>query len=90
LEKSHQLQFILNRELVFDATAKVAHMIYSDLDIFNGVKKTQIAFMLHIQPETLSRVLKRFMRDNLIQVVNKKYIILNEDELASIFKAIGL
>jgi CRP/FNR family transcriptional regulator len=90
LQKSHQLQSILNRELVFDATAKVANMLCKDLKIFNGLKKTQIAFMLHIQPETLSRVLKRFTRDNLIINENKEYKILDETRLFSIFQGIGL
>ena len=90
LDKSHQLQCILNRELVFDSTAKVAHMIHTDLELFNSLKKTQIAFMLHIQPETLSRVLKRFTRDKIIEVVNKKYIISNTQTLTSIFQGIGL
>ena len=90
LEKSHQLQCIINRELVFDSTAKVAHMLYNDLDMFNNLKKTQIAFMLHIQPETLSRVLKRFTRDLIIIVENKKYIIQDEEKLSSIFRGVGL
>ena len=89
LIKSHQLQCIINRELVFDSTAKVAHMLYTDLEVFNSLKKTQIAFMLHIQPETLSRVLKRFTRDSIIEVYEKKYIISDEETLASIFKGIG-
>ena len=90
LEKSHQLQCIINRELVFDSTAKVAHMLYHDLEMFNTQKKTQIAFMLHIQPETLSRVLKRFTRDLIIEVVDKNYIIKDEEKLLSIFKGVGL
>ncbi len=90
LQKSHQLQCIINRELVFDATAKVAHMIYTDLELFNSLKKTQIAFMLHIQPETLSRVLKRFTRDNTIVVENKKYKIQDNSTLSSIFQGVGL
>ena len=90
LEKSHQLQCIINRELVFDSTAKVAHMLYHDLEMFNNLKKTQIAFMLHIQPETLSRVLKRFTRDSIINVENKKYFIIDEEKLSSIFRGVGL
>ena len=90
LQKTHQLQCILNRELVFDATAKVAHMLYNDLEMFNTLKKTQIAFMLHIQPETLSRVLKRFTRDELIVLEDKKYVIKDESSLSSIFQGIGL
>lgn len=90
LDKSHQLQGIINRELVFDSTAKVAHMLYHDLKMFNSLKKTQIAFMLHIQPETLSRVLKRFTRDLIIEAEDKKYIIKDEDKLSSIFRGVGL
>ncbi len=90
LDKSHQLQFILNRELVFDATAKVAYMLHHDLDIFNSLKKTEIAFMLHIQPETLSRVLKRLSNDKIIDVIEKKYIILNEEKLLSLFQGVGV
>jgi len=90
LEKSHQLQSIINRELVFDSTAKVAHMLYHDLEMFNKLKKTQIAFMLHIQPETLSRVLKRFTRDTIITVINKKYFVTDEKKLSSTFQGVGL
>jgi len=90
LEKSHQLQSIINRELVFDSTAKVAHMLYHDLEMFNKLKKTQIAFMLHIQPETLSRVLKRFTRDMMITVINKKYFIIDEKKLSATFQGVGL
>ncbi len=90
LDKSHQLQCIINRELVFDATAKVAFMLNNDLDIFNSLKKTEIAFMLHIQPETLSRVLKRLTRENIIGVENKNYVVLDETHLLSSFQGVGL
>ncbi len=90
LIKSHQLQCIINRELVFDATAKVAYMLHNDLEIFNSLKKTEIAFMLHIQPETLSRVLKRLTRNNVISVEDKKFTILNEQQLLSSFQGVGL
>ena len=90
LHKSRQLQCILNRELVFDSTAKVAHMLYYDLEIFNSLKKTQISFMLHIQPETLSRVLKRFTRDTLVEVIDKKYKVIDKEKLSSIFRGIAL
>jgi CRP/FNR family transcriptional regulator len=91
LDKSHQLQCILNRELVFDATAKVAFMLYNDLEIFNSIKKTEISFMLHIQPETLSRIIKKLLRNNIIeQQSNKKYIIKDELQLLATFQGVGL
>jgi len=90
LHKTHQLQCILNRELVFDATAKVAHMLHYELEMLNSSKKTQIAFMLHIQPETLSRVFKRLTRDDIIEVIDKKYTVKDEGKLLSIFQGVGL
>ncbi len=90
LNKSHQLQSILNRELVFDATAKVTYMLHNDLEIFNSLKKTEIAFMLHIQPETLSRIIKKLMRNSIIEQVEKKYLIKDELQLLSSFQGIGI
>ena len=46
--------------------------------------------MLHIQPETLSRVLKRLTRNGVILVENGDVIIINKDALISIFKGVGV
>ncbi len=90
LKKTHQLQCIINRELVFDATAKVAFMLNQDLDMFNKLKRQEVSFMLHIQPETLSRVLKRLTRNGTIKIENGKVNILNKDALASVFRGVGV
>ena len=90
LDKTHQLQCIVNRELVFDATAKVAFMLKNDLKMFNKLKRQEVSFMLHIQPETLSRVLKRLSRDNIISIENGDVLINDEESLISIFKGVGV
>ena len=90
LEKTHQLQCIVNRVLVFDATAKVAFMISQDLEMFNKLKRQEVSFLLHIQPETLSRVLKRLTRNGIIQIDNGNVIISNQEELISIFRGVGI
>lgn len=90
LDKTHQLQCIVNRELVFDATAKVAFMLNQDLEMFNKLKRQEVSFMLHIQPETLSRVLKRLTRDNIITIENSEVVINNKESLVSIFKGVGV
>ena len=90
LEKTHQLQYIVNRELVFDATAKVAFMLNQDIDMFNKLKRQEVSFMLHIQPETLSRVLKRLTRNGVIVVENGDVAIINKDALISIFRGVGI
>ena len=90
LNKTHQLQCIVNRELVFDATAKVAFMLSQDLEMFNKLKRQEVSFMLHIQPETLSRVLKRLSRNEIIQVDLGTVKIINNEALVSIFRGIGI
>ncbi len=90
LKKTHQLQCIVNRELVFDATAKVAFMLNQDLEMFNKLKRQEVSFMLHIQPETLSRVLKRLARNGTITIENGEIIIINNEELISNFKGVGV
>lgn len=90
LKKTNQLQSLVNRELVFDATAKVAYMLVSDLKMFNNLKRQDVSFMLHIQPETLSRVLKKLSRDNIIEIENQQVIIKDEITLNSIFKGVAI
>lgn len=90
LNKTHQLQCIVNRELVFDATAKVAFMLNQDIEMFNKLKRQEVSFMLHIQPETLSRVLKRLSRNGVIEIDNGNVIISNKEALVSIFRGVGI
>lgn len=86
LLKTHQLHCVVNRELVFDATAKVAFMLNDDLEMFNSLKRQNVSFMLHIQPETLSRVLKKLKRSNIIEVENSNVSIINKEQLESIIR----
>ena len=90
LEKTKQLQSIINRELVFDASAKVAFMLAQDLEMVNKLKRQEVSFMLHIQPETLSRVLKKLTRNEIIKVEAGNIEIINYEELTSIFRGVGL
>lgn len=83
--KNQQLQCIVNRELVFDATSKVAFMLTNDLDMFNHLKRNEVSLLLHIQPETLSRVLKRLARNETISIDKGIVSIENAEELKSIY-----
>ncbi len=89
LEESHRridsLERIINREIVFDGTAKVAHMLAQELGEFNALKKQEIAYILNIQPETLSRILKKLHRDGVITTNSSGQIeILNPQRLNEI------
>ncbi|MDQ1245192.1 MAG: hypothetical protein QG565_1533 [Campylobacterota bacterium] len=86
LLKTQQLHCVVNRELVFDATAKVAFTLHNDLEMFNSLKRHEISFMLHIQPETLSRVLSKLKRSSIIDIESTDVVILNKEMLKSIYR----
>ena len=65
-------------------------MLTQDLAMFNKLKRQEVSFMLHIQPETLSRVLKRLARNETILIEDGEVIIKNKDDLISIFKGVGV
>jgi len=88
--KNQQLQCIINRELVFDATSKVAFMLINDLSMFNLLKRTEVSLLLHIQPETLSRVLKKLERRNIIEIDKGNIDILDKKELQSIYMGVDI
>lgn len=85
-KKSKMLQCIINREIVFDGTAKVAFMLINDLRSFNQLKKQEIAYMLNIQPETLSRILKKLTRSGMIDTVDGETVLKDEETLREIFE----
>ena len=86
LLKTFQLHCVVNRELVFDATAKVAFMLDDDFKMFNKHKRQDVSFMLHIQPETLSRVLAKLKRSNIIEIEGSDISIVNKEALQAIYK----
>lgn len=88
LLKTQQLHCVVNRELVFDATSKVAFMLSDDLEIFNKLKRQEVSFMLHIQPETLSRVLKKLKRSEIIDIEQSQIVIRNKTALENIYKGL--
>ena len=81
-----QFQYIINRDLIFDGTAKVAYMLCNNLEEFNKLKKNEIAYHLHIQPETLSRIVKKLEKEGYIKMENRTVTILNRKALESFFK----
>ncbi len=81
IARSEQLKSLINREFIFNSVVKVAMMLHDDLDIFNKLKRAEISLILHIQPETLSRVLNRLKRDKIIDSINGKVVILDKEAL---------
>jgi len=86
IRQSKQLQEIINREFVLDSVSKVAMMLDKDLSMFNRLKRYDVSLMLHIQPATLSRVLNRLKRDEIITIDHGEIIIRDDERLKHIYK----
>ncbi len=86
IERSRKMQDLLNREFIFDAVSKVAMMLSSDLEMFNKHKRHDISLMLHIQPATLSRVLNRLKRNNIIGIIHGRVEVLDDNALKHIYE----
>ncbi len=85
VQKIKDLQCFLRREMEFDGTSKVAHILSENLELFNRTKKQEIAYMLHIQPATLSRILRRLEKDDLILDTKEGVIIKDAAGLRRVF-----
>ncbi|HUH42749.1 MAG: Crp/Fnr family transcriptional regulator [Sulfurimonas sp.] len=73
IKKIKNLENIISTNLVLDSKERVAKYIYSHSDNFFETKNIEIAEVLGVSPETLSRILK-FFKDNGIINIKKKYI----------------
>ncbi|MDR2151439.1 MAG: Crp/Fnr family transcriptional regulator [Helicobacteraceae bacterium] len=60
------LQNIITRDMVYDSIAKVAYTIDKKPEEFKTYKKQEVAYMLNIQPETLSRILGRLKSEKVV------------------------
>ncbi|PSM52157.1 transcriptional regulator, Crp/Fnr family [Campylobacter blaseri] len=85
-KKIKLLEETITKHVVYDVTARVASMIVNDLSKLNELKKYEVASMLHIQPETLSRVLAKLSRNELIEVNKNTVEIKNEAGLREIYE----
>ncbi|TLD84022.1 Crp/Fnr family transcriptional regulator [Helicobacter sp. MIT 11-5569] len=87
---SNKLQLfaeVIQKELIFDSTAKLAYALFHQLELFNARKKQENAAILNIQPETLSRILKKLHRDAILTTDSQgKIQIKDRKKLQQIFK----
>ena len=86
LSRSEKLQSLVNREFIFDSVAKVSMMLYTDLEMFNKLKRHDISLILHIQPATLSRVLNRLKRNKIIEIDHGMVTVRDTIALEAIYK----
>jgi CRP/FNR family transcriptional regulator len=68
------LSSLVHKETILSSEAKVADLLLNEKKIFNKVKNNEIASILNITPETLSRILSKFKKNNIISS-NKNNLI---------------
>jgi CRP/FNR family transcriptional regulator len=79
--KVMMLSSLVHKETILSSEAKVADLILNEIDIFNRVKNNEIASILNITPETLSRILGKLRKSNIITVKNHIVEILSIEAL---------
>lgn len=73
---------VIQKEVILSAEAKVAKFILENKELFETLKNTQIASLLNITPETLSRMIAKFKTSGWIEQEEKHTLnIINADAL---------
>lgn len=84
-KKMEQMNHLINQNMVLDATARVAQYLYENEAKLPNIKQKDIAQTLHIQAETLSRLLKKLLTMELVEKKSSHYEICNHEGLKALF-----
>ena len=82
IKKIKNLEHVISFDLVLDSKQRVAKYICQNEKTFFNQKNIEIAEILNMTPETLSRILKNFKDNNFINIKEK---ILDKDKLSNIY-----
>jgi len=75
---------LLHKETIYTSEAKIADIVLHNPSIFERLKNNEIASIINITPETLSRILSRMKKEEIIMIKDHKVTILDNDALLSI------
>jgi CRP/FNR family transcriptional regulator len=78
-KKIKNLEVTINRNLIFDATLKVCSLLQENPTILEHTKSKDIASILNMAPETLSRIVTKFKKLNILDNDQK---LIGEEKLA--------
>ena len=76
----------VHNETIFSAEAKLANLIIQEPLVFNHLKNNEIAAILNVTPETLSRILGRFKRKGIIAIEEHQLMVLDQQKLDEIME----
>ncbi len=75
---------VVTNEIVLTSEAKIAKFLVENGELFSTLKNTKVASLLNLTPETLSRTLTKFKKQELIRIEEGLEIV-NLDKLVKIY-----
>ena len=80
------LSNVIHQEMILTSEAKIAKFIVEHPNVFKKVKNIQIAAILNVSPETLSRTLTKLKKEKYISI-DKEYNItlLNKEAISALY-----
>lgn len=76
------LSELLHKETIYTTDAKIADILLYNPSVFERLKHTEIAAILNMTPETLSRILTKFKKEKLISI-SGHIVTVHQHELLS-------
>jgi CRP/FNR family transcriptional regulator len=74
---------LLHKETIYTSEAKIADILYHNASVFERLKNNEIASILNMTPETLSRILSKFKKEKIISITEHVVTIHNQKALLS-------
>ena len=84
-QKIQYLENVISLNIVLDSTSRVAKYITQNTEAL-VMKNNQLAQHLHMTPETLSRIFKKFTKLGFIEKLNGEYRIINREGLTILYE----
>lgn len=81
------LSSLIHKETIYSSEAKVSKILIEKPEVFHKLKYNEIASILNITPETLSRILKKFKTEGFIQGLKAGHIkVLDAEALSQVIE----
>lgn len=84
-KKIKNLDETFTRTITMNALQKCARFIYENEKLFCDLKQKKIAQILNITPETLSRTIKKFKNEEILDYKDKKLFVKKREALKTYF-----
>jgi CRP/FNR family transcriptional regulator len=77
---------LLHKETIYTSEAKIADILLNNASVFERLKNNEIASILNMTPETLSRILSRLKKENIITITEHKVTLHDTEALLKVIQ----